>query len=142
MKKLCFIAATLVAMLLGMSGCTTSETTDVVVYYLVSFRASGGTLTPETEGLNSTELSDVFKTHLLTLGEKLGDNSVVIRRQSNEKNVKQAILQATQDADAELKAKYGDPVTVQQKYSHLSITVYYGFGDNPDVTVATYTYKE
>ena len=34
------------------------------------------------------------------------------------------------------------PVNVQKQYSKLKIAVTYIYGDNPDVTVVTYTYKE
>ena len=79
---------------------------------------------------------------MLELGESFGDNDVIIRRQNNEEYVKQAVIQAAKDADAEVKEKYGDPVRVQERYSHLSIAVYYRFGGNPEVKVATYTYKD
>ena len=139
MKKLCFIAATAVAMVLGLTGCVTSETCDVIVYCREGF---AGSLFPETEGLNSTEMKKIFNAHLLELGEPFGDNDVIIRRQNNEAKVKEAVLQAAKEADEEVKEKYGDPVRVQERYSKLSIAVYYGYGSNPDVKVATYTYKD
>lgn len=140
MKKLCFAVVTMVTMLLGMTGCT-SETSDVIVYCRTYFGASGGTLVEETEGLTETELKKAFDAHLLQLGESFGED-IIIRRQNDETKVKNAVLQAAKDADAELKEKYGDPVKVQDKYSKLGIRVYYVFGGNDDVTVADYTYKE
>ena len=56
--------------------------------------------------------------------------------------MKQAILQAAQEADAEVKEKYGDPVTVKENYKSLKMSVYYDFADNPEVKVVTYIYKE
>ena len=43
MKKLCFIAATVVAIVLGMTGCFKSETCDAIVYCREGF---AGALTP------------------------------------------------------------------------------------------------
>ena len=139
MKKLCFIAATVVAIVLGMTGCFKSETCDAIVYCREGF---AGAMTPETEGLNSKEMRKIFNAHMLELGESFGDNDVIIRRQNNEEYVKQGDIQAAKDADSEVKEKYGDPVRVQERYSHLSIAVYYRFGGNPEVKVATYTYKD
>ena len=141
MKKLSFVLATMVTILLGMTGCT-SETSDVIVYWLVGFEGSSSSLDQETEGLNPSELTNIFEAHMQNLGESLGENSVIIRRQNNEEKVKKSILQVAQDADAEVKEKFGDPVNVQKKYSKLKIAVTYIYGDNPDVTVVTYTYKE
>ena len=56
--------------------------------------------------------------------------------------MKQAILQAAQEDDDEVKEKYGDPVTVKENYKSLKISVYYDFADNPEVKVVTYIYKE
>ena len=140
MKKLSFVLATMVTILLGMTGCTT-ETSDVIVYCRTYFGSSSGTLVEETEGLNETELKKVFDAHLLQLGESFGED-VIIRRQNDETKVKNAVIQAAKDADAEIKAKYGNPVKVQDRFSKLGIRVYYIFGDKEDVTVADYTYKE
>lgn len=140
MKKLCFAVVTMVTMLLGMTGCTT-ETSDVIVYCRTYFGASSGTLVEETEGLNETELKKVFDAHLLQLGESFGED-VIIRRQNDETKVKNAVIQAAKDADAEIKEKYGNPVKVQDRFSKLGIRVYYIIGDKEDVTVADYTYKE
>ena len=139
MKKLCFIAATVVAIVLGMTGCFKSETCDAIVYCREGF---AGALTPETEGLNSQEMRKIFNAHMLELGESFGDNDVIIRRQTNENKVKQAILQAAQEADAEVKEKYGDPVTVKENFKSLNMSVYYDFADNHEVKVVTYIYKE
>ena len=139
MKKLCFIAATVVAIVLGMTGCFKSETCDAIVYCREGF---AGALTPETEGLNSQEMRKIFNAHMLELGESFGDNDVIIRRQNNEEYVKQAVIQAAKDADAEVKEKYGDPVTVKENYKSLKMSVYYDFADNPEVKVVTYIYKE
>ena len=139
MKKLCFIAATVVAIVLGMTGCFKSETCDAIVYCREGF---AGALTPETEGLNSQEMRKIFNAHMLELGESFGDNDVIIRRQNNEEYVKQAILQAAKEADAEVKEKYGDPVTVKENFKSLKMSVYYDFADNPEVKVVTYIYKE
>ncbi|MGN0235327.1 MAG: hypothetical protein ACI4BD_03285 [Paludibacteraceae bacterium] len=142
MKKLCLVAATLVAMVLGMTGCGTTEVSDVTIYCRVSYSASGNSLNPVTPGIDDSELKDIFKSHMLTLGAPFGDDAIIIRSQSNEKNVKQAILQAAQEADEEVKAKYGDPVAVQSNFKKLKMSVYYDFGGNPEVEVVTYTYKE
>ena len=139
MKKLCLIAATVVAIVLGMTGCFKSETCDAIVYCREGF---AGALTPETEGLNSQEMRKIFNAHMLELGESFGDNDVIIRRQNNEEYVKQAVIQAAKDADAEVKEKYGDPVTVKENFKSLKISVYYDFDDNPEVKVVTYIYKE
>ena len=139
MKKLCFIAATVVAIVLGMTGCFKSETCDAIVYCREGF---AGALTPETEGLNSQEMRKIFNAHMLELGESFGDNDVIIRRQNNEEYVKQAVIQAAKDADAEVKEKYGDPVTVKENFKSLKMSVYYDFADNPEVKVVTYIYKE
>ena len=139
MKKLCFIAATVVAIVLGMTGCFKSETCDAIVYCREGF---AGALTPETEGLNSQEMRKIFNAHMLELGESFGDNDVIIRRQNNEEYVKQAVIQAAKDADAEVKEKYGDPVTVKENFKSLKMSVYYDFADNPEVEVVTYIYKE
>ena len=139
MKKLCFIAATVVAIVLGMTGCFKSETCDAIVYCREGF---AGALTPETEGLNSKEMRKIFNAHMLELGESFGDNDVIIRRQNNEEYVKQAVIQAAKDADAEVKEKYGDPVTVKENFKSLKMSVYYDFADNPEVKVVTYIYKE
>ena len=56
--------------------------------------------------------------------------------------MKQAVIQAAKDADAEVKEKYGDPVTVKENYKSLKMSVYYDFADNPEVKVVTYTYKD
>ena len=142
MKKLSFVLATMVTILLGMTGCTV-ETSDVIVYWRVGFESSSSSLDQETEGLNPTELYKIFDAHMQNVGEPFGgDNEIIIRRQNNEEKVKKSILQAAQDADAEVKEKFGDPANVQKKYSKLKIAVYYIYGDNPDVTVVTYTYKE
>ena len=140
MKKLSFVLATMVTILLGMTGCTT-ETSDVIVYCRTYFGSSSGTLVEETEGLNETELKKVFDAHLLQLGESFGED-VIIRRQNDETKVKNAVIQAAKDADAEIKEKYANPVKVQDRFSKLGIRVYYIFGDKGDVTVADYTYKE
>ena len=140
MKKLSFVLATMVTILLGMTGCTT-ETSDVIVYCRTYFGSSSGTHVEETEGLNETELKKVFDAHLLQLGESFGED-VIIRRQNDETKVKNAVIQAAKDADAEIKEKYGNPVKVQDRFSKLGIRVYYIFGDKEDVTVADYTYKE
>ena len=79
---------------------------------------------------------------MLTLGEPFGDDGIIIRRQTNENKVKQAILQAAKEADAEVKEKYGDPVTVKENFKSLKMSVYYDFADNPEVKVVTYIYKE
>ena len=139
MKKLCFIAATVVAIVLGMTGCFKSETCDAIVYCREGF---AGAMTPETEGLNSKEMRKIFNAHMLGLGESFGDNDVIIRRQNNEEYVKQAVIQAAKDADAEVKEKYGDPVTVKENFKSLKMSVYYDFADNPEVKVVTYIYKE
>ena len=139
MKKLCFIAATVVAIVLGMTGCFKSETCDAIVYCREGF---AGALTPETEGLNSQEMRKIFNAHMLELGDSFGDNDVIIRRQNNEEYVKQAVIQAAKDADAEVKEKYGDPVTVKDNFKSLKMSVYYDFADNPEVKVVTYIYKE
>ena len=139
MKKVCFIAATVVAIVLGMTGCFKSETCDAIVYCREGF---AGALTPETEGLNSQEMRKIFNAHMLELGESFGDNDVIIRRQNNEEYVKQAVIQAAKDADAEVKEKYGDPVTVKENYKSLKMSIYYDFADNPEVKVVTYIYKE
>ena len=81
MKKLSFVLATMVTILLGMTGCTT-ETSDVIVYCRTYFGSSSGTLVEETEGLNETELKKVFDAHLLQLGESFGED-VIIRRQND-----------------------------------------------------------
>ena len=140
MKKLSFVLATMVTILLGMTGCTT-ETSDVIVYCRTYFGASSGTLVEETEGLNETELKKVFDAHLLQLGESFGED-IIIRRQNDETKVKNAVIQAAKDADAEIKEKYDNPVKVQDRFSKLGIRVYYIFGDKENVTVADYTYKE
>ena len=142
MKKLFFAVAAMAAMLLGMTGCFTTEVSDVTIYCRVSSHASISTTKPVSPGLDDSELKSIFKEHMLTLGEPFGDDGIIIRRQTNENKVKQAILQAAKEADAEVKEKYGDPVRVQKRYSHLSIAVYYRFGGNPEVKVATYTYKD
>ena len=139
MKKLCLIAATVVAIVLGMTGCFKSETCDAIVYCREGF---AGAMTPETEGLNSKEMRKIFNAHMLELGESFGDNDVIIRRQNNEEYVKQAVIQAAKDADAEVKEKYGDPVTVKENFKSLKMSVYYDFADNPEVKVVTYIYKE
>ena len=141
MKKLSFVLATMVTIFLGMTGCTV-ETSDVIVYWRVGFEISSSSLDQETEGLNPSELTNIFEAHMQNLGESLGENSVIIRRQNNEEKVKKSILHAAQDADAEVKEKFGDPANVQKKYSKLKIAVYYTYGGDPDVTVVTYTYKE
>ena len=142
MKKLFFAVAAMAAMLLGMTGCFTTEVSDVTIYCRVSSNGSFSTTKPVSPGLDDSELKSIFKEHMLTLGEPFGDDGIIIRRQTNENKVKQASLQAAKEADAEVKEKYGDPVRVQEWYSHLSIAVYYRFGGNPEVKVATYTYKD
>ena len=142
MKKLCFIAATVVAIVLGMTGCFQSETCDAIVYCRVSSNGSFSTTKPVSPGLDDSELKSIFKKHMLTLGEPFGDDGIIIRRQTNENKVKQAILQAAKEADAEVKEKYGDPVTVKENFKSLKMSVYYDFADNPEVKVVTYIYKE
>ena len=62
---------------------------------------------------------------MLTLGEPFGDDGIIIRRQTNENKVKQAILQAAKEADAEVKEKYGDPVTVKENYKNPCLCIIY-----------------
>ena len=142
MKKLFFAVAAMAAMLLGMTGCFTTEVSDVTIYCRVSSNASFSTTKPVSPGLDDSELKSIFKKHMLTLGEPFGDDGIIIRRQNNENKVKQAILQAAQEADAEVKEKYGDPVTVKENFKSLKMSVYYDFADNPEVKVVTYIYKE
>ena len=142
MKKLFFAVAAMAAMLLGMTGCFTTEVSDVNIYCRVSSNGSFSTTKPVSPGLDDSELKSIFEKHMLTLGEPFGDDGIIIRRQTNENKVKQAILQAAQEADAEVKEKYGDPVTVKENFKSLKMSVYYDFADNPEVEVVTYIYKE
>src|SRR5574344_1356043 len=83
MKKLFFAVAAMAAMLLGMTGCFTTEISDVNIYCRVSSNGTFSTTKPVSPGLDDSELKSIFEKHMLTLGEPFGDDGIIIRRQTN-----------------------------------------------------------
>lgn len=141
MKKVFFAVATAAVALLGFTGCSETVSKDVAI----SFDTTGKEQTSGSEtdnGLTMWALQSIYLTAMQEMegAVPLGDNSVYIKSQTSEKQVKDAVLAVGKKADQAVKAQYGDPVMVSQSWSNLSITLYYNWTSEATAAV-TYAYE-
>lgn len=125
------------------TGCGETVTKDVAISYSTSFSYSGsGNDTVTDNGLTLGALQAIYFTAMKEMegAIPLGDNSVYIKGQTSEKQVKEAVLAVGEKADKVVKAQYGDPVQVHHNYGDLSITLFHDWTSKPTATV-TYKYK-
>lgn len=143
MQKVFFVVAAAAVVLLGFTGCGETVTKDVAISYSTSFSYSGsGNDTVTDNGLTLGALQAIYFTAMKEMDGAipLGDNSVYIKGQTSEKQVKEAVLAVGEKADKVVKAQYGDPVQVHHNYGDLSITLFHDWTSKPTATV-TYKYK-
>lgn len=141
MKKSIF-ASILFAVALILSSCTTEVTMDSFIYVEKNSSWSWSSGQSYTTGLDDDAINDLSAEIVKEKGyEMMNKYSVVIRAQKKRADVIDKAKDFADELDKRIKAKYGNPVKVDTRYSKLQVNVTAEFGNTGKETVAVFTYK-
>lgn len=139
MKKSIF-ASILFAVALILSSCTTEVTMNSFIY--VEKNSSWSSDQSYTTGLDDAAINDLSAEIAKEKGyEMMNKYSVVIRAQKKRADVIDKAKDFADELDKRIKAKYGNPVKVDTRYTKLQVNVTAKFGNTGKETVAVFTYK-
>ncbi len=135
-------AAVCCAALIGFTACEETISKDIVVSVSNSLEYSSTNGSGST-GVSMVDVQNVFMEELGKIGTRPQElnNAVIMRQQSNAKEVKQKVEHAAQSADQRVRDELGVPEKLSSGITMLKIIVTYTNVDDEKVTLP-YTYKE
>lgn len=129
-----------IALSLLFCGCEKSEQQDGLIGWEISFgiNVSTSTITP---GLTSEYIDSICNV-IAAESEynKLGANHIILRKQKESKELKQKAIEFAKAVDQRIKAKWGNEVQVDSRYTKLQVAFDADYVTTTE-TVAIYKYK-